>query len=374
MADTRSYPDISFVDTDTETIVNALIRAYELFTGRTLYPADPARLFILWAADIIIQERVLINESAKRNVPRYAKGEYLDSLADLFKDTYRLESTAAQTTFRCYITTIQPGQILVPIGTRITVEGEITFETAQSLYIPAGQLYADVPAVCQTTGTIGNGFVPGQITQIVDVYPFYDKVENITTSAGGTDEETDEAFYERMRESMESFSTAGPSEGYIYFAKTASSEIADVSADSTTAGVADIRVLCAGGALPTEEIIGKVEAILNADKTRPMTDLVNVAAPDTVQFDIDFTYYIPLPSANSAAVIAEDVIKAVNEYKKWQTEKMGRDINPSYLNYLLMKTGIKRAEIRSPAYTAIAKNQVAVLNQETVVSGGIEDE
>lgn len=374
MADSRSYPDISFIDTDTETLVNALIRAYELFTGRTLYPADPARLFILWAADIIIQERVLIDESAKRNVPRYAKGEYLDSLAEIFKDVYRLEATAAQTTFRCYITIAQAGQTLIPTGTRITVDGEITFETTQSMYIPAGQLYIDIPAVCQTAGTVGNDFVPGQITQIVDVYPFYDKVENITTSAGGTNEETDAAFYERMRESMESFSTAGPSGGYIYFAKTASSEIADATATNTTAGVADIRVLCAGGQLPTEEIITKVQTILSADKTRPMTDNVVVAAPDIIQFDIDFTYYIPLPSANSAAVIAVDVGKAVEEYKKWQTEKMGRDVNPSHLHYLLMKTGIKRADIRSPAFTTIARNEVAVLRTETIVSGGIEDE
>ena len=79
-ATNRSYPDISFVETDTEAIVTALIQSYEKFTGRTLYPADPARLFILWVADIIVQERVNIDFSAKQNVPRYAEGEYLDSL------------------------------------------------------------------------------------------------------------------------------------------------------------------------------------------------------------------------------------------------------------------------------------------------------
>ena len=90
MPTNRSYPDISFVETDTETIANALIRGYETFTGRTLYPADPARLFILWVADIIVQERVNIDFSAKQNVPRYAEGEYLDSLAELFKDDFAL--------------------------------------------------------------------------------------------------------------------------------------------------------------------------------------------------------------------------------------------------------------------------------------------
>ena len=63
----RGYPDISFVDTDAAGIENALIQSYELFTGRTLYPADPARLFVLWVADIIIQERVKLKILPLRN-------------------------------------------------------------------------------------------------------------------------------------------------------------------------------------------------------------------------------------------------------------------------------------------------------------------
>ncbi|MCL1903983.1 MAG: phage tail tape measure protein [Oscillospiraceae bacterium] len=42
------YPDINFVDTDTERLVNALIRGYEMIIGRTLFPGDPVRAFILW--------------------------------------------------------------------------------------------------------------------------------------------------------------------------------------------------------------------------------------------------------------------------------------------------------------------------------------
>ena len=101
----RGYPEISFVNTDTDTLVNALVKSYEKFTGRTLYPADPVQKFILWIADIIIQERILIDESAKQNVPRYAQGVYLDSLAEIFKDAYRLQPQAAATTFRFYLST-----------------------------------------------------------------------------------------------------------------------------------------------------------------------------------------------------------------------------------------------------------------------------
>ncbi|MBU5438282.1 baseplate J/gp47 family protein [Tissierella sp. MSJ-40] len=345
-----------------------------MFTGRTLYPADPTRLFILWIADIIVQERVIINESAKQNVPRYAEGEYLDSLAEIFKDTYRLQAQAAKTTFRFYLSTKLATQQLVPKGTRVTVDGKITFETMENLYIRAGELYGDIPAVCQIVGTIGNGFVPGQITQIVDLFPYYEKVENITTSGGGAETETDEAFYKRMRESMESFSTAGPMGAYIYHAKTASSQVADVSAISTERGIVDVRVLLKDGELPNKEVLKEVEAALSADKTRPLTDLVTVSAPEVVSFDIELTYYIPQLGTNSAAIIEQDVAEAIREYTKWQTEKMGRDINPSYLISLLMKTGIKRVDIVSPKYTLVDGNKVAVLQKTNVINGGFEDE
>lgn len=95
----RNYPDISFVNTDTAEIENRMIQSYEMFTGRTLYPGDPARHFVLWVADIIVQLLVNIDFSAKQNVPRYAEGEYLDSLAEIFKDAYRLEPETAK--LRC---------------------------------------------------------------------------------------------------------------------------------------------------------------------------------------------------------------------------------------------------------------------------------
>lgn len=370
----RGYPEISFVNTDTDTLVNALVKSYEKFTGRTLYPADPVQKFILWIADIMIQERILIDESAKQNVPRYAQGVYLDSLAEIFKDAYRLQPQAAATTFRFYLSTVLPYQHLIPIGTRVAVDGNIVFETTETLYIDAGKLSGDVPAVCQQVGEMGNGFVPGQITQLVDVFPYYDRVENITVSAGGAERETDSAFYERMRESMESFSTAGPSGAYIYHAKTASPLVADVAALSPTPGVADIRVLLRDGELPTEEVLQEVQAQLSADKVRPLCDFVQVSAPDTVPLNIDATYYIPKPSQNSAAVITAEVEKAVQDYIRWQTEKMGRDINPSVFVSYMMKTGIKRVVVRQPEYTVVPESEVAALNQCNVSSGGIEDE
>lgn len=370
----REYPDIHFVDTDTNTVVNALIQSYEAFTGRTLYPADPARLFILWVADIIIQERVNIDFSARQNVPRYAEGEYLDSLAELFKDAYRLEPEKAKTTLRFTLSIPLEVATIVPVGTRVTVDGEIIFQTTQALTIPAGDLFGDVEAECQTDGEIGNGFVPGQITQLIDIFPYFGSLENVSESDGGADEESDAAFYERMRESVETFSTAGPLGAYEYYAKSASALIVDVKATSPEPGEVDVRVLLSGGQLPGEEILKEVLDILNADKVRPLTDHVTVAAPETVPYDIDFTYWTQEGGAVSDDKVAENIAAAVRTFKEWQGAKMGRDVNPSYLISLLMQAGAKRVKVRSPVDTVVPDNAVAVIGETAVVNGGAENE
>jgi len=372
----KQFPDIKFVDTDATALLSSLVLAYETITGRRLFPADPARKFIEWIADIIIQERVIINRSAMLNVPRFAYDEYLDSLAEIFKDTERLQPKPAQTTMRFYISMPRPSAQIIPKGTRITVDGVINFETIEPANIPPGGLYADATAVCLTAGTIGNGFTPGQITKLIDIYPFYDRAENITASAGGADKETDEAFYERLRDSMETFSTAGPMGSYIYWTKTASARIVDVKPTSPEPGVADIRVLLENGEMPDEEMI---QIILNTltggnDGVRPFTDYVTVSAPEPKYFDIDFTYYISKPREESAAVIQADTERALQAYIKWQTERMGRDINPSRLNELLMNAGIKRTEIKSPEFTVVEDNAVAVVKNLNVIFGGTEDE
>ena len=372
----RSYPNISFLDSDTDSLVDALITSYEKIVGRKLYPADPTHNFILWIADIIIQERILIDESAKQNIPRYAEGIYLDSLAEIFKDTYRLKQQAAATTLRFYLSTALPYQYLIPKGTRVRADENIVFETTDNLYIKEGEQSGTVSAECQTAGEAGNGFAPGYITRLIDVFPYYDRVENTTISAGGAEQETDDNFYERMRESMETFSTAGAVGAYEYYAKTASAAIADARAfgPEDEPGIVDIRILMKDGALPTDEDIKMVVDTVSAEKVRPLTDLVRVGAPDVVTFNIDLTYYIPAPNASSATTIKRDVEAAVEEYKRWQTERMGRDINPSHLIALIMSAGAKRVEVRSPEFITVEEIAVAQIGKTTVLNGGIERE
>jgi phage-related baseplate assembly protein len=378
MPDERVFPDINFVAPDlmdVDKTVAAMTADWEALRGKTLYPADPMSLMIKWAANIIVPERVLINESAKQNLPRYAADEYLDSIGELFKDIERLPALAAVTTLRFTISQALLVDHPIPNGTRVsTLDGNVVFETSAAGVVTAGNTTADIPAVCQQTGSAGNGFVAGQIATIVDPFPYFASVTNMTTSTGGSEEETDAAYYARMRASEDAYTTAGAAGAYEYHAKSVSTDIVDAKADTTTAGTVDVRILMKDGQLPGAETIAQVLTALSADTVRPLTDTVTVAAPDTVAYNIDVTYYIPENAAESPAVIEAKVAAAVAAYKAWQSAKMNRDVNPDYLIYLLMQAGAKRLTVTAPVYAAVGEKEVAALGTETVTNGGVEAE
>ncbi len=377
------YPDIEFLETDTETVISNMIVLYEetqKAAGRENYkvrPASPERIFISWMAAIIVQQRTLINDIAKMNVPRYAakseNEEYLDSLAEIFKDTERLPASPASAIFRFYISEPQQQSTIIPAGTRISFDGVIIFATSEVLEIKAGETSGEVEAVCTQPGTVGNGLVAGQVKEVVDLFDHYQKAENITTTSGGAEKEDNASYYERMRDSMESFSTAGPINGYIYWTKTVSSAVLDVAVTSPEACVVDVRVILQDGQEATPAVLKEIEEALNASDIRPLTDVVTVSAPDTVDFSVDVTFYIAQPNRESAAAIEREVRAAVDNFIVWQTSKMGRDINPSYLTKMMMDAGAKRVEVRQPTFQSVADIAVGKLQSKNVLNGGLED-
>ena len=377
------YPDIEFLETDTETVISNMIALYEEMqraAGRDNYkvrPGNPERVFISWMAAIIVQQRTLINETAKMNVPRYAakseNEEYLDSLAEIFKDTQRLPASPASATFRFYISEPQQQSTIIPAGTRISFDGVIIFATSEVLEIRAGETSGEVEAVCTQPGTVGNGLVAGQVKEVVDLFDHYQKAENITTTSGGAEKEDNESYYERMRDSMESFSTAGPINGYIYWTKTVSPAVLDVAVTSPEACYVDVRVILRDGQEATEAVLKEIEEALNASDIRPLTDIVTVSAPETVDFSVDATFWIAQPNRESAAAIEREVRAAVDSFIIWQTSKMGRDINPSYLTKLMMDAGAKRVEVRQPTFQSVADIAVGKLKSKSVLNGGLED-
>ncbi|MBR2895749.1 MAG: baseplate J/gp47 family protein, partial [Oscillospiraceae bacterium] len=321
-----------FVSTDAAQLEGNLIALYEKVTKQTVHPASPERLFLQWMASILLQERVQTNYAGNQNIPCRAEGENLDALGELFFMQKRTEAQCAVCTQRFYISQAQAGAVLVPAGTRVTDQSRhLVWETVQDAYIPAGETWVDVPIRCQTSGAVGNGYAVGQINAVVDLYDYYSGCGNITVSDGGSDRLSDDAYYALMRASMDGYSTAGALGGYIYHAKKVSPEIADVVPNSPMPGHVRIYVLMQDGTIASEEIKSAVLTVCNADKVRSFTDFVQMSDPETVPYDIDLTYYVPFQSAISAAQIEANVAQAVEEYQRWQSGRLGRDINPSEL-------------------------------------------
>ena len=377
-------PDHQFIETSAETIIAELTSKYEELTNTTVHPSSPVKIFLSWCAAAILQIYQNINHAANQNLPSRAEGENLDAIAELFFMKKRPDPTPAYVTVRFTISEGLATTLTIPAGTRVTnPNGDPVFETTTDCVIAIGDTSGDVLCVCQEAGTVGNGYAAGQITDLIDVFPYYESCTNIETSDGGSDSPTDDELYNLLMNSTDAWSAAGPVGAYQYFAKSVSTDIADVVVNSPSPGEVNIYALMEDGTKAGSAIKSLIFAACNDKEVRPLTDSVSVEDPDEVTYNIDLTYYMSTESDKSATEITDDVNTAISEYQMWQAGRLGRDINPSKLIQMLIEAGAKRAVITSPVYTHLEDGsdvlnhpvpQIAKIGTVTVVNGGYEDE
>ena len=365
-------PEISFVTADYDKIMQECLKIMENYLGRPLERADPLRLLLNSLLAIIIQQRLLIDQVAKQNLLAYATGEYLERLGDLV-GVERLPAAYATTTVEVTLSAPREQATTIKSSMRITADNVIFFALDKNVIFAAGETKKTAQATCTEAGEVGNNFIAGEIDKIVDPQPFLLSIVNVTKSEGGADVEADESLRNRVHEAPESFSNAGPAGAYIFWAKSTSALISDVAVDSSEPGKVEVYVLLKGGVLPEEEMLQAVYKKLSADTIRPLTDQVSVLAPEVVEYDLDVSYWLDENDATQAAQIVEDADKAVEEYIAYQSEKIGRDINPDELIHRLKAAGVKRVEIRSPQFTVLDKFSVAQLRDKSVVFEGLEE-
>lgn len=367
-----NLPDITFAEKDAKLIESEIINVYESLAGRTLAPGDPVRLFLLSIASIISQQRVLIDFAAKQNLLAFSSNDYLDHLGALLGVT-RLPAYPAMTTLRFTLSGPQPWTTIIPLGTRATPDGKLFFATTDAATVPAGETQIDVMAKCIQDGEVGNGYLPGQINRLVDPIPWVQSVVNITESSGGSNVETDDNFRDRIRIAPESFSVAGPSGAYNFWARTAHQDITDVAVISPSPGVVEIYILLKNGGIPSQEILDVVLETVSDEKIRPLTDQVFVLAPTVIEYDLDVMWWLANDRAVEASQISAAANKAVNDWASWQKSALGRDINPSVLISKMIAAGAKRVDVISPSFTVLAPSEVAIARSVSVTFGGMED-
>ena len=364
-------PELNFAKADAQELLSGAIKIVEASLGRTIERADPIRLLLDAFIAIILQQRLLIDETAKMNLLAFAKNEYLDKLGDLV-GVERLPASHAMTTVEVKLSAARESATIINAGTRVTADDKIYFALDEMLIFAAGETTKTCAATCTTAGEVGNGFGAGELNRIVDPQPFLLSIENTTTSTGGADAESDDSLRDRIHEAPESYSVAGSEGAYKFHAKSVSPIITDVAVDSPEPGHVNIYVLTQSG-LPSQEILDAVDSHLNKKTIRPLTDFVHVLAPKVENYTVDLDYYINRDDATFAAQIVEAAEQAVSDYITWQGEKIGRDIVPDELIARLKAAGVKRVVVNSPQFKVLDNFSVAVNTGKTVVFAGLED-
>ena len=376
----ENLPDVSFIDNKTLSDIRSEMIAdfqekYEEIEGKkkTLARADPITLLLYAAAVQIYQGFLYIDKIGKMDLLKYSYGEYLENGPAALRGLTRETAEPAVVTVRFTLSAVQADAIGIPIGTQVT-NGELFFVSTEYAEIPIGDTYIDIDMVCLTDGEVGNGIAVGELSELVDPIPYIESVSNITETAGGTDTESDESLRDRIFLSPSGFSTAGSKAAYVYWAKEYSNDIEDVVVDSPSVCLVKVYFTTKGGVIPTTTQINGLQAWLEDEEIKPLTDEVVVLAPTSTTFNITMTYYIAKSNASKATTIQEAVAAAVEEYVLWQQGAIGRDINPDKLINLVIAAGAKRVSLTYPAFAVVSKTTLPQLGTKTVTYGGLEDD
>ena len=373
-------PDIDFIDGATiedvkADLINDFKSEYKRITGKEAYlsKASPYMMIINAVALQIYQLMQYTDNAGKMNLTKYSRGEYLDNLV-AFKGLIRKEAEKAKTVIRFEISSPLDFALSIPKGTRVTNGNNIFFETEQYAEIKPGETFNEVAALCTEKGIKGNGIGEGELNIIINPIPYVVAVRNMKITSGGREDESDEELAERYLDVSEIYSTTGSEGAYKYFAKQADKDVEDVIVKSKEDATVELIISKKGSGLPDEGLLTRVKEYLEDGDRKPLTDKIQVKAPEKLEYNVKLTYYISSDKKALVDKIKSDVDTAIRTFNLWQTEKIGRDINPSYLTSKLMETGIKRVDIVAPTYTITPVESIPVVKNIDAIYGGLEDD
>ena len=165
---------------------------------------------------------------------------------------------------------------------------------------------------------------------------------DVTRLAG----ESDEALRARARLAWDTVSTAGPTDAYRFHALSVPG-VRDVSVASPNPGEVVVTVLALGaGGVPDQALVDAVEAALDADTVRPVTDDLTVQAVTVVAYDVTATLKVS-GGGPDLAIVKEAATEAVRAYV--DAYAVGRSIRRSALFAACHVPGVDQVELTAPA-------------------------
>jgi phage-related baseplate assembly protein len=375
----KDVPAVSLIDESPEQLLNRLRADYETKmtaltdTAYTVQPGEPVELILKAMTQQFFQLEALIDRGAKMSFAAYSYGDWLDNLA-ANKAVFRKPALTATTVLRFTASSTEVGVIPIFAGTRVRDENNSTFATDQYAQMQPGELFVDVHATAIEPGIAANGIAPGGVNTFIDRPAFVQSVENIETTGGGDDIESDEQLTYRYLLEWARHNTAGARQAYEYWVRQFRADIGTVEVYRNAPGEVTILCLMEDGSTPEQPFLDDLLAFLSEEDKRPLGDDIHVGVPGTVAYTIAFSYWIGIKDAPRAGKIQENIAAAVQKYIEWQ-RVIGRNLSPNKLTQMLIDAGALRVAITNPTFSVIAHNQIAKLNGSPGIAyNGTEEE
>lgn len=168
--------------------------------------------------------------------------------------------------------------------------------------------------------------------------------------------ESDSDLRLRIQLSLEGMSTAGPTGAYIYHALRVPT-IRNVLVESPTPGAVRVTVLSQNNnGLASAAEVAQVNAILNSDDVRPLTDNVTVQPAEILTYAITAT--VSVNEGPDAAVVLANCNTAAAAYAA-DRFKIGSDINLSGIYAALHQPGVEKVVLSAPSADLIVTSTQA---------------
>ncbi len=181
--------------------------------------------------------------------------------------------------------------------------------------------------------------------------------------------ESDHDYRARIQLALEGISTAGSEGSYVFHGLSADADVKDIQAVSPEPGEVVVYVLSrTGNGEASPELLSIVEAALNAEDIRPLTDHVTVSSATIVPYAVEaelITY--PDPDAEIVRQAAEDAVRTYTE----SMHRIGYDVTLSGLYAALHQPGVQNVVLTSPAASLVTGDgETTYCTSITVTAGG----
>jgi phage-related baseplate assembly protein len=158
--------------------------------------------------------------------------------------------------------------------------------------------------------------------------------------------ESDARLRARIQLAPEAFSTAGARGAYIFHTMAVDASIKAVGIDRPAPGTVHIfPLVTAGNGTPSENLLTRVRLRLADDSVRPLTDMVQVLAPQVIPFSVDLALEVaPGPDLNLVRTTAEARVRAYLASR----HAPGMAVHVSAISAAAHVGGVERVLLASP--------------------------